>query len=139
MSQATAVEAHRPLVADDKADDANGGRTPYDEGLAQTRDVVVYRITGAFFFGAVASIESVLDRISDTHRTLILDLSVVPFVDATAAHTIESMAHKAQRRGAKLVLTGTTHDMRRELIAHGLKPPLVAYEASVAQAIEHRG
>ncbi len=139
MSQATAIEAHRPLVADDKADDANGGRTPYDEGLAQTRDVVVYRITGAFFFGAVASIESVLDRISDTHRTLILDLSVVPFVDATAAHTIESMAHKAQRRGAKLVLTGTTHDMRRELIAHGLKPPLVAYEASVAQAIEHRG
>ena len=56
MAQTTGVEANVPLVAEDKADDANGDREPYDAGLPPIRDVVVYRITGAFFFGAASSV-----------------------------------------------------------------------------------
>ena len=56
-------------------------REPYDEATQQDPTVVVYRISGAFFFGAAASIGAVLERIGDAHRNLIIDFSAVPFVE----------------------------------------------------------
>ena len=135
MSRATAIETHVPLVAEDRADSANGGRTPYDERREADPDVVVYRISGAFFFGAAASIGAVLDRIADTHRALVVDFAAVPFVDSTGANTIEGLARKASRRGVEVFLTGTSHEMRRELVAHGLKPPLVHYVPALTEAV----
>jgi SulP family sulfate permease len=135
MSQTTAVETHVPMVPEDKADATNGGRTAYHERYEQNPDVVVYRISGAFFFGAAAAIGTVLDRIGDTHRLLVIDLSAVPFIDSTAANTIEGLAHKAARRGVRVALTGTSPAMRRELFVQGIKPPLVHYENSVDLAV----
>jgi SulP family sulfate permease len=136
MSRTTSIESHMPFIPDDRADDANGSRKPYDEATASNPDVVIYRITGAFFFGAAASIGSVLDRIADTHRLLVVDFSAVPFLDSTAANTIESLAHKARRHGVDVYLTGTNHDVRKELFAHGIKPPMVHYEQSVESAVD---
>jgi SulP family sulfate permease len=98
MAVTTAVETHAPFVAEDRADDAGGSRERYDETAENDPDVVVYRISGAFFFGAAASIGTVLDQIADTHRVLIIDFAAVPFVDSTAANTIDAMA---QKRGAR--------------------------------------
>jgi len=133
MSKTTAIETDRPLVVEDRGDDANGDRRPYDDNGGD-RDVMVYRISGAFFFGAAASIGSVLDRIADTHKALIIDFHAVPFLDSTAANTIGGMVTKAERRGVKVILTGTTHEERHVLFAHGMKPPLVTYERTVAEA-----
>ncbi len=135
MSQTTAIETHTPFVPEDKADDVNGGRTPYDQAEASDPEVVVYRISGAFFFGAAASIGSVLDRIADTHKALIIDFAAVPFVDSTAANTIEGLVHKTERHGVKVYLSGTSPGVRRELFVHGLKPPHVHYENSIASAM----
>lgn len=135
MSKTTAVETHIPFVAEDKADTANGMRTPYNEAVASDPDIVVYRISGAFFFGAAASIGSVLDRIADTYRALVIDFSAVPFLDSTAAHTIEALAHKAMRRKVEVYLTGTSHEVRKDLFAHGIKPPLVHYAPHIAEAV----
>jgi SulP family sulfate permease len=139
MSRTTAVTTDVPMVAEDRADHANGGRTPYDEAAATDPGVVIYRISGAFFFGAAASIGSVLDRISDRHRALIVDFTAVPFVDSTAANTIEALASKMKRRRVSMVLTGTSHEVRRELFSHGLKPPLIRYERSIAEAVRKLG
>jgi sulfate permease, SulP family len=95
---------------------------------------VVYRISGAFFFGAAAAIGSVLDRIADTHRALIIDFSAVPFVDSTAANTIEGLVQKTARHGVRVYLSGTSPTVRRELFVHGLRPPHVHYENSIASA-----
>jgi sulfate permease, SulP family len=135
MSRTTAIETHIPLVPDDRADDSNGNRTPYDESAAKDPDVVVYRISGAFFFGAAASIGAVLDRIADTHRLLVVDFSAVPFIDSTAANTIEGLAHKARRHAVEVYLAGTNHDVRRELHAHRIDPPLVHYAATIEEAV----
>ncbi len=134
MSKATAIEAHAPLVVEDRAD-TTGQRTPYDRASASDPDVVVYRITGAFFFGATALIGSVLDRIADSRRALVLDLSAVPFLDSTAANAIGGLAHKTARRGNALYLTGTNHEQRRALFAHGVKPPLARYERRIEDAV----
>ncbi|NWG46911.1 MAG: STAS domain-containing protein [Alphaproteobacteria bacterium] len=137
MSRATAVEA-TPFVPEDRADSAGGARTPYDE-TARDRDVLVYRISGAFFFGAAASIGSVLDRIADTHRVLILDFSAVPFLDSTGVNMIEGLARKAGRRGG-LVIAGAGAEVRRNFAAHGLAPPLIRFAPTVEAALaEARG
>ncbi len=135
MSKTTAVESHRPFVAEDKADDANGGRKPYDEDDASDPDVVVYRIVGAFFFGAAASIGAVLERISDTHKALIIDLAAVPFLDSTAANTIDGLARKAQRQGVAVILTGVSDSVRRDLTNHQITAPLVAFEPTIDAAL----
>ncbi|WP_108659737.1 SulP family inorganic anion transporter [Acuticoccus kandeliae] len=135
MSTTIAVETATPLVAEDRADDEDG-RTPYDESGADP-DIVVYRISGVFFFGAAASIGSVLDRISGRQRALVVDFKAVPFVDSTAANTIEGLAQKARRQGTALVLTGTSTGVRRELGAHGLRPPLVHFAPTIEAALDH--
>ena len=38
-----------------------------------------------------------------------------------------------------MVLTGTSHEVRRELFSHGLKPPLIRYERSIAEAVRKLG
>jgi sulfate permease, SulP family len=135
MSQTTAIETHTPFVPEDKADFADGDRAPYDQAASDNPDVIIYRISGVFFFGAAASIGSVLDQIGEAQRALIVDFSAVPFVDSTAANTIEGLARKAERRGMTLYLSGTSHGVRRELFVHGLKPPAVHYENSIASAL----
>ncbi|KAG1715300.1 putative sulfate transporter YvdB [Nymphon striatum] len=77
MSRTTEVATDSTFVGRDRAD-ASNPRGEYHEEVAANPDVVIYRITGALFFGATASIGSVLDRIQDTHKALIVDFSAVP-------------------------------------------------------------
>ena len=136
MSQATEVKYHTPFVGDDMPD-SDQPRGDYDEALAANPDVVVYRITGAFFFGAAASIASVLDRIQDTHKALIVDFSGVPFLDSTGANVMEGLAHKAARRNVRLYVSGAREDIRRALGTHGVKPPAVSFAATIDEALAH--
>jgi SulP family sulfate permease len=109
-------------------------REPYHEEAADPR-VVVYRIRGALFFGAVSAVSAVLDRIGDKHRLLVLDFSEVTLVDSSAAHMIEGIARKADHRGVAVRLTGVTPELRRDLRAHGVRPPLVRYAPTVEAAL----
>ena len=137
MAQTTAIAAHAPFAEEpDRADGSSAERRAYDERLAADPDVVVYRITGAFFFGAASAIGAVLDRISPRHRALIVDLAAVPFLDATAANTLEGLARKAAKRHVRVVLAGANDEVRAELLAHGVAPPRVDYERSIDTALE---
>jgi SulP family sulfate permease len=134
MSKATELRGHIPLVADDEADDEGRVRVPYHGEDMADREPAVYRITGAFFFGAAASIGAMLERMAESHRVLVIDFSGVPFLDSTAAHTLAGLAHKASRRDVALYFTGTSASMRRELLVHGLKPPAVHYRENIEAA-----
>jgi SulP family sulfate permease len=135
MAQTTGIEADVPLAADDRADDANGRRSPYDAGLATDPDMVVYRITGAFFFGAASTVGTVLDSIADTRRAFVVDFAAVPFLDSSAANTIGQIARKARRKGVRVFITGTSQTVRRALLTHGVRPPLARYRETIARAV----
>ena len=66
MATTTGIEEHAPLVPPDRADDS-GVRAPYDPGLATDSKVVVYRLSGAFFFGAASTVGAVQDTTPDGH------------------------------------------------------------------------
>jgi SulP family sulfate permease len=135
MAKEITVEARAPVIVDDQADGARSERTLYQSDLASDPDVIVYRIRGAFFFGAAASVGAVLDRIADQHKAFILDLSAVPFLDSTAANTIHGTCRQASRGGVKLFVTGARPAVQQVLITHGLRPPLAEYRATIEDAM----
>ena len=132
MSQATAIETHIPLASEDEAD---GDRDTYDPALATDPNIVVYRISGAFFFGAASAVGAVLDGISEHHKVFIIDFSAVPFLDSTAANTIRAVANKARRRHVRVFLTGATSAVRQPLNAYDVREPLVTFYPTIGDAV----
>ena len=134
---AQAVEVESPTRIDDDVADfpANGGRSPYDRDLAMDRDIIVYRISGAFFFGAAAAVSAALDRIGEQPKAYVIDFSAVQMIDSTAAATIEGFARKAHRQGAALYISGASPPIRRVLLAHGVRPPHVRFRAKLTDAV----
>jgi SulP family sulfate permease len=135
MAQMTGIEAETPLVTDDRADAGNGDREPYDSRLAADPDVLVYRITGAFFFGAASTVGTVLDSIADTRKAFVVDFAAVPLLDSTAANAMNRVAVKAERQGIRLFITGASPTVRRALLTHGVRPPRARYRETIARAI----
>jgi SulP family sulfate permease len=134
MAQAAGIEAGTPFVVADRSDTAVP-RTPYDAEAARDSDVVVYRLTGAFFFGTASMVGAVLDRIGDRHKAFVLDFAAVPFVDSTAANVIASLAQRTARHKVKFYLTGASPSVRRALLAAGVRPPLATYCGSIDDAL----
>ena len=134
MAEMTGIEDGTPLVAADQADN-DDGRTPYDPKLAVDPDVLVYRITGAFFFGAASAIGGVLDGIADKRKAFVVDFAAVPLLDSTAANAIGRVAAKAHRQDIRLFITGASPAVRRALLTHGVSPPRARYRETIARAI----
>jgi sulfate permease, SulP family len=136
MAQAVEVENGRPMVEEDKADNVNGnGRGPYDAGRAADPDVLVCRISGAFFFGAAASVGAALDRIGERPKAYVIDFSAVPLLDSTGAATIEGFVRKAHQQSAMVYVSGAAPSVRRVLLLHGVRPPRVHFKKELADAV----
>ncbi len=144
MAQAVAVDRSQwttggttgAIVEGDVADTSNGnGRRPYDSALASDPDIAIHRISGAFFFGAAASVGAALDRIGAHPKAHVIDVSSVPMLDSTAAITIEGFARKAKRHGALIYVAGADPSIRRVLHHHGVRPPLVRFRVDLEDAV----
>ena len=129
MAGATGIEALA-----DRADTVEP-RVPYDPRMATDEEVVVYRLSGAFFFGTASILNAVLDRIGDRHKALVVDFSAVPFVDSTAANTIAGIARKAGQHKVRVFVTGATPSVRHALLAAGARRPQVHYRRLIEDAV----
>ncbi len=134
MAEAVEVETGEQLVAEDVADAIGTGRAAYDPA-AFNGDVIVYRISGAFFFGATAAVSGVLDRIGVYPKTFILDFSDVPLVDTTAAKTLNGFVHKLRHAGTQVYFTGARKSVRRALLLAQLRKPVVRYASTIEDAL----
>ena len=113
----------------------NGRRQPYDVRARDRPDIVVYRISGAFFFGAAASVAAALDRIGEHPKAYVIDFSAVSIIDSTAAATIEGFVRKA-RRGAYVYIAAAAPCARRALLSHGSEAPAAcALKAELGDAL----
>ncbi|MGB7257734.1 MAG: SulP family inorganic anion transporter [Pseudolabrys sp.] len=130
MAEAVEIDGgHAPL--DDVADDVDP-REPYDPSRITRSDIMVYRISGAFFFGATARVLTVLERVGATPRVLVLDFTDVPLIDTTAARSLFAFVNKVKRAGSEVYFAAARQNVRHALNQAGLKPPLVRYTASAA-------
>ncbi len=136
MARTAAVQAGLPAprLVDDRAD---GDAPKFDEALAHDRDIAVYRLGGAFFFGSAAAVGSVLDRIADQHKAFILDVSALAFLDSTAANALANAARKAQRRGVAVWIAGASPSIKADLASQGINGNShVQFSDSVDEAAE---
>ncbi len=114
---------------------AHPDTAPYDVAEATDPDVMIYRIRGAVFFGAVSAVAAVLVRLAEAHRVLIIDCTEVTLIDSSAAHMIEGLAHNARRQGVGVYVSGASPAVRRALLSNGARPPLVRYASTIAAAL----
>jgi SulP family sulfate permease len=67
--------------------------------------VMIYRMMGAFFFGAVDKLETILKREKREPQVLILRMRKVVAMDATGLNALEDLYEKLHRKGRHLVLS----------------------------------
>jgi SulP family sulfate permease len=70
------------------------------------KGVMVYRIFGAFFFGAADKLESALKRLKQEPDVLILRMRKVMAMDATGLNALEDLYERLCKKGKHLVLSG---------------------------------
>ena len=69
------------------------------------KGVMIYRMMGAFFFGAVDKLESALKREKQEPEVLILRMRKVVAMDATGLNALEDLYQKLHRKGKHLLLS----------------------------------
>jgi SulP family sulfate permease len=69
------------------------------------KGVMVYRIFGAFFFGAADKLESALKRLKQEPEVLILRMRNVMAMDATGLNALEDLYDRLHRKGKHLILS----------------------------------
>ncbi|TWB77237.1 SulP family sulfate permease [Nitrospirillum amazonense] len=132
MAGTLRIEGDAPLVAPDVADHA--GPLP-DQPQTRDDDILVFRLSGAFFFGAAAGVSALFDRIAARPRAYVLDLTAVPLLDSTAVTVIDGLAAKARKQGAVVAIALADPEARRLLLTQGLKPPRVHVGRTLDQAL----
>jgi len=93
------------ITAVDEATETEGSQHSL-VGREIPEGVMVYRIFGAFFFGAVDKLESVLKREKREPAVLILRMRKVVAMDATGLNALEDLHERLRRKGKHLILSG---------------------------------
>jgi SulP family sulfate permease len=83
-------------------------------------DVLVYKVEGPFFFGAVENFERAIAFTHTDPRVLILRLRWVPFMDITGVQALEEAIEDLQRRGVRVMLTGANPRVTAKLEKAGV-------------------
>jgi sulfate permease, SulP family len=89
-------------------------------GLTFPPGVVVYRVEGPFFFGAVENFERALASTHTDPEVVILRLRWVPFMDITGLQTLEEVVRDLQRRKVRVMITGANERVAGKLEKAGL-------------------
>lgn len=119
MSDQTSVGIH-PMqqhisrsFSDTRPGDLVSGRTPVE-------DVLVVRVTGAMFFGAASKLKNILLYLKHEPKVLIIKMTQVISLDATAILTLDEIIYKCQRKGIEIILVGLENQPRASLMRAGL-------------------
>jgi SulP family sulfate permease len=99
------VNATTQITAVDQSTETEGAQDSL-LGKEVPSGVLIYRIFGAFLFGAADKLETALHRTGQEPEVLILRMRMVIAMDATALNALESLHEKLKNRGKHLVLSG---------------------------------
>ena len=68
--------------------------------------MLIFRVFGAFFFGAADKLETALKRTKQEPKILILRMRKVLAMDATGLNALEDLFEKLRAKGKHLILSG---------------------------------
>ena len=99
MADQTKVDATFELSEEEAKSQSQTGREV-------PKGVMIYRLFGAFFFGAADKLETALMSARQLPEVLILRLREVVAIDATGINALEDMHEKLKKKGKHLILCG---------------------------------
>ncbi|MCZ0733573.1 SulP family inorganic anion transporter [Phreatobacter sp. AB_2022a] len=134
MAEAIEIETDLPVIDRDVADSTHA-QPAFDPAYSHDRDVLVYRLNGAFFFGAAGTVGAVFDRLGRMPKVFVLDMAGVPFLDTTGANTLDAFAHKLERAGTTMIISGANPSVAASLAHFGLSEPRIEMSETVATAM----
>ncbi|MBF0123003.1 MAG: STAS domain-containing protein [Candidatus Omnitrophica bacterium] len=82
--------------------------------------VEIFEINGPFFFGAVDKFREALLSFKKLPKILILRMSAVPAVDASAVSSMERLIKEAKRDGTHIIIAGVSHKVFKTFHKSGL-------------------
>ena len=97
LSDVRLSEEHTAMPHDDEAERLRKSAPP---------GVLIYRLYGALFFGIADKLENVLKQQNSEPDALVLNMSEVISMDASALHVLEDLHEKLVHRGKHLILCG---------------------------------
>jgi SulP family sulfate permease len=108
-----------------------------DQRQQLPKGVEVFRLSGPLFFGVAGELLDALRRIGQGPRVIILRLRQVPYMDASAAASLQEFAHQAKASGCSLVLSGVQPQPKEMLARAGLgaQTPGISFAPGYAEAI----
>jgi SulP family sulfate permease len=109
------------------------GRRAGDSGKVPEH-TVLFHISGPLFFGAADKAASVIDLADPGVRTVILDLSAVPMMDASGAVALESAVTRLRHHKVLTILAGVNGQPRKVLERVGLKG--ARHELRITRSLE---
>ncbi len=80
-------------------------------------DLMVFALSGAFFYGAAANVSATLERIGRLPRAVVLDLSGVPLLDMSGLHVLEDFFIRMGKDRVTLYLAGARPNVAQALSA----------------------
>ena len=117
MRRMAEVADVRPIV--ESMEDA-----PDEEAVEELRrlpeGVLVYEVSGPFFFGAAEAFKETLGHVSDRPPLLVLRMRHVSVIDATGLAALMDVVHRFRRDGTIVVLSGVQPGIARVLRSSGV-------------------
>jgi SulP family sulfate permease len=83
--------------------------------------MLVYEVAGPLFFGAAQRAMAALERIGQSAKVVVLDLSDVPVLDATGFVALESAIERLLAQGSFVAVGGVQRGPLRTLVQGGLR------------------
>jgi SulP family sulfate permease len=88
------------ILDDDEDKDAN----EFIENVKMPEHISIYEISGSFFFGAANKFVSAMKDMGVPPRILIVKMSKVPFMDATAYHSLKILYDFCRKNHTKVII-----------------------------------
>ena len=120
MSKSVGISAENPGLMKTNGDALRDKEEKDDAPLP--KHVEVLRISGPLFFAVAGDIFDYFRAIGDKPKVLIVDMSLVPYLDGTGARTLVTLLHDCQKKGCKVILSGLQDQPTIILDSAGLNP-----------------
>ncbi|MDA3961588.1 MAG: SulP family inorganic anion transporter [Planctomycetota bacterium] len=82
--------------------------------------VEIIEINGPFFFGIAAELRELIEALEPHHRYAVLRMRSVPFIDATAAASLDDLVRDCRKQGAEVFICGAGEQCAQDLDRHGV-------------------
>lgn len=113
MSKTVEISSQRRRKTDQLAPE--GSVAPKNQRVDLPHGVEIFRIVGPLFFGVAGDLLDALKNIGQMPKVLIVQMSLMPYLDSTGVTALENLAQQCESNGTKVIFSGMQQQPRKIL------------------------